>query len=86
MMTREEMWNAWKNDNCPAFRVADGPERKLVRRKRPIGDDIREHLAKGEKFAEVTQAQIPNRTPTKLSTHTLTRSLLHGFLVIGHVN
>lgn len=46
-MAREEMWNAWKNDNCPAFKVADGPERKLVRRKRPIGDDIREHLAKG---------------------------------------
>ncbi|OQR67523.1 THO complex subunit 1-like [Tropilaelaps mercedesae] len=48
MMAREEMWNAWKNDNCPAFRVADALERKLVRRKRPIGDDIRDHLAKGQ--------------------------------------
>lgn len=54
ILKREEHWNAWKNDGCPAFKRPaqesgenDEP-RKPKRLKRRIGDMIRDAQSSGK--------------------------------------
>lgn len=50
ILKREEHWNAWKNEGCPAFKrptsdvtaVADEEPRRPKRLKRRIGDMIKD--------------------------------------------
>lgn len=57
ILKREEFWNIWKNDGCPAFkRPAPEPSteadevRKPKRQKRRIGDMIRDAQAVGKYY------------------------------------
>ncbi|KAG6455129.1 hypothetical protein O3G_MSEX009051 [Manduca sexta] len=50
ILKREEHWNSWKNDGCPEFQRPKPPvqvdtadEVKKSRKRRPVGDIIREH-------------------------------------------
>lgn len=48
ILKREEHWNTWKNDGCPAFKkplhnsVGNDEPRKLKKLKRRIGDVIQD--------------------------------------------
>lgn len=54
ILKREEHWNAWKNEGCPAFKKpaselsGDEEPRKPKRLKRRIGDVIRDAQAVGK--------------------------------------
>ena len=55
ILKREEYWNAWKNDGCPAFKrpapesPADGEDLEKPKKiKRRIGDTIKDAQALGK--------------------------------------
>lgn len=53
ILKREEHWNSWKNDGCPAFKrpVSDDDEvRKPKRIRRRLGDVIRDAEGAGKYY------------------------------------
>jgi THO complex subunit 1 len=57
ILKREEFWNAWKNEGCPAFKrpatepISETDEgRKTKRSKRRIGDMIRDVQSVGKYY------------------------------------
>lgn len=56
ILKREEYWNAWKNEGCPAFKrpapepATDADDRKPKRLRRKIGDLVRDAQAVGKYY------------------------------------
>ncbi|XP_023946253.1 THO complex subunit 1 [Bicyclus anynana] len=58
ILKREEHWNSWKNDGCPEFQKPKPPVqtesteevRKTKKRRRPVGDIIREYESQDKFF------------------------------------
>ncbi|XP_049874570.1 THO complex subunit 1 isoform X2 [Pectinophora gossypiella] len=58
ILKREEHWNSWKNDGCPEFQKPKPPPqtepsedvRKAKKRRRPVGDIVKEYEAQEKVF------------------------------------
>ncbi|XP_041987255.1 THO complex subunit 1 [Aricia agestis] len=58
ILKREEHWNSWKNDGCPEFQKPKPPVqtestdevRRAKKRRRPVGDIIKEYKAQDKDF------------------------------------
>ncbi|XP_014227783.1 THO complex subunit 1 [Trichogramma pretiosum] len=75
ILKREEFWNSWKNEGCPAFKrpapdcAESEDNRKPKKNKRRIGDIIRDTQAKGQFFmGNVELTKLWNLCPNNLES------------------
>ncbi|CAG4950795.1 unnamed protein product [Colias eurytheme] len=76
ILKREEHWNSWKNDGCPEFQKPKPPVqsesteevRRVKKRRRPVGDIIKEYESQKKHFMGNTElTKLWNLCPDNLA-------------------
>ncbi|XP_038206326.1 THO complex subunit 1 [Zerene cesonia] len=76
ILKREEHWNSWKNDGCPEFQKPKPPVqsesteevRRVRKRRRPVGDIIKEYESQKKHFMGNTElTKLWNLCPDNLA-------------------
>lgn len=70
ILSREENWNAWKNESCPSFirepRTGKRVDGGGLRRKRSLGDDLKASRGKIIKMGNTELTRLWNLCPDNM--------------------